>query len=114
MPPKGLKRPRPSCGNGTKVKVAMAERPDPVAPAGRVEASGVVISRRAADRLRAGHVWVYRSDVVEFPENAPRLVSVVDQRGILLGTALYSSVSEIPLRLISTDAIAGEGEWLEL
>src|ERR1700757_2434496 len=80
----------------------------------RIENPAVVISRRAADHLRAGHVWVYRSDVVEFPAGAPRLVSVVDQRGILLGTALYSSVSEIPLRLISTDAIAGEGEWLEL
>jgi 23S rRNA (cytosine1962-C5)-methyltransferase len=80
----------------------------------KIENPAAVISRRAADRLRAGHVWVYRSDVVEFPGDATRLVSVVDQRGILFGTALYSSVSEIPLRLISTGAIAGEGEWLEL
>jgi 23S rRNA (cytosine1962-C5)-methyltransferase len=70
-----------------------------------------VITRRAADRLRAGHVWVYRSDVVEFPDDTPRLVSVVDQRGILLGTALYSSTSEIALRLISTELVAGDAEW---
>ena len=73
-----------------------------------------VISRRAADRLRAGHVWVYRSDVVETPEDAPGLLPVVDQRGILLGTALYSPASEIALRLISTELVADEAAWLDL
>ena len=38
----------------------------------------------------------------------------VDQRGILLGTALYSPASEIALRLVSTELIASEAEWLEL
>jgi len=72
------------------------------------------ISRRAADRVRAGHVWVYRSDIVQVPDNAPHVLPVADQRGILLGTALYSSVSEIALRLVSADAIPGEAEWLDL
>jgi 23S rRNA (cytosine1962-C5)-methyltransferase len=65
------------------------------------------ITRRAADRLRAGHLWVYRSDVeriavegqVEPPPGA--LVSVVDSRGIPLGSALYSASSEIALRMVS-------------
>ena len=89
-------------------------------PAGRIAASTemdqptAVISRRAADRLRAGHVWVYRSDVLEVPGDAPHLLPVVDQRGMLLGTALYSSVSEIALRLVSMELISGEPEWLEL
>lgn len=73
-----------------------------------------VISRRAADRLRAGHVWVYRSDVVGVPDDAPLLLPVVDQRGVLLGMALYSPASEIALRLVSTELIASEAEWLEL
>ncbi|MBV8631210.1 MAG: SAM-dependent methyltransferase, partial [Silvibacterium sp.] len=73
-----------------------------------------VISRRAADRLRAGHVWVYRSDVVSVPDEAPHLLAVTDQRGILLGTALYSAASEIALRLISTELIRNEAEWLDL
>jgi 23S rRNA (cytosine1962-C5)-methyltransferase len=77
------------------------------------ESRAAVVSRRAADRLRAGHVWVYRSDVVEIPDDAPLLLPVVDQRGILLGTALYSPSSEIALRLVSTDLIA-DAEWLEL
>ena len=113
MPSRGLKMPRGS-GDRTKARIAMAERPGPAAPSPRAEDAVAVISRRGADRLRAGHVWVYRSDVLELPAEASPLLPVVDQRGILLGTALYSSVSEIPLRLISTDAIADEAAWLDL
>jgi 23S rRNA (cytosine1962-C5)-methyltransferase len=80
------------------------------------EGDAAVISRRAADRLRAGHVWVYRSDVVSVPAvegdgAAPHLLAVVDQRGALLGTALYSPVSEIVLRLVSTERL-DQGAWL--
>lgn len=80
-------------------------------------AEGAVrVSRRAADRLRAGHVWVYRSDVEAWPEGemAAGLVPVADRRGALLGTALYSPASEIALRLISPELIAVEAEWLRL
>ena len=70
------------------------------------------ISRRAAERLRGGHGWVYRSDVERLAGGAgdaeePQpgaLVSVVDSRGIPLGTALYSSSSEIALRMVSRQA----------
>lgn len=77
---------------------------------------GATISRRAADRLRAGHLWVYASDIeaVEVGEGeAPSLLPVADSRGLLLGTALYSPTSQIALRLVSRAAI-GEAEWLEL
>ena len=86
-------------------------------------APSAVISRRAADRLRAGHVWVYRSDVVEIASvpaessselAVPALLPVTDQRGILLGTALYSPMSEIALRLISDELIVDEAVWLDL
>ncbi len=73
-----------------------------------------VISRRAAARLRAGHVWVYRSDVTALPENPESLLPVHDSRGALLGTALYSPTSEIALRLISGEEIASEADWLEV
>lgn len=73
-----------------------------------------IVSRRAADRLRAGHVWVYRSDVTSAPEDAEGLLQVVDARGALLGTALYSPTSEIALRLISTEEISSEAEWLQI
>ncbi|MBI2688218.1 MAG: class I SAM-dependent rRNA methyltransferase [Acidobacteria bacterium] len=61
------------------------------------------IQRRAADRLAAGHVWVYASDV-DRPENARPgdTVTVLDPRGLPLGTAQFSAASQIALRLFSS------------
>ena len=63
------------------------------------------ISRRAADRVRAGHLWIYRSDIEELPEGlaSGALVPVVDGRRAPLGTALYSTTSQIAARMVSTD-----------
>jgi len=50
---------------------------------------------------------VYRSDIVSADGVPPgALVSVVDQRGQALGTALYSSSSQIATRLISHEPVA--------
>jgi 23S rRNA (cytosine1962-C5)-methyltransferase len=78
--------------------------------------AGARINRRAADRLRAGHLWVYASDIetVELPAgDPPALLPVADSRGLLLGTALYSPTSQIALRLVSREAIS-EAQWLDL
>ncbi|HEX4007750.1 MAG TPA: class I SAM-dependent rRNA methyltransferase [Acidobacteriaceae bacterium] len=87
-------------------------------PPSAVPAGAVQISRRAADRLRAGHVWVYRSDVEVWPaaqESLPAgLLPVADRRGAVLGTALYSPASEIALRLVSPDLLTDESTWLDL
>jgi 23S rRNA (cytosine1962-C5)-methyltransferase len=65
-----------------------------------------VISQRAAARLRHGHVWIYRSDVVENAAEQPgALVSVADARGNLVGTAFYSASSQIALRMISSGPV---------
>jgi 23S rRNA (cytosine1962-C5)-methyltransferase len=78
------------------------------------------VTRRAADRLRAGHLWVYRSDVEklipaagtrEIPAGA--LVTVLDGRGVALGTALFSSASQICLRLVSEEAGLSRAAYLE-
>ncbi len=78
---------------------------------------GAQISRRAADKLRAGHLWVYASDVesIKLPDtaNPPALLPVADSRGLLLGTALYSPSSQIALRLVSREAL-DEPAWLDL
>jgi len=67
-----------------------------------------VVARRAADRLRAGHLWVYGSDVEALIPltgavgvEGGSLVAVMDGRGIPLGTALYSDASQIALRMVS-------------
>jgi 23S rRNA (cytosine1962-C5)-methyltransferase len=66
----------------------------------------VKVSPRGANRLKAGHVWVYRSDIVSADGILPgSLVRVSDQRSKTLGTALYSSSSQIAIRLISHDPV---------
>jgi 23S rRNA (cytosine1962-C5)-methyltransferase len=67
----------------------------------------VVISRRGAERLKNAHVWVYRSDIVSAENVGPgALVSVADERGKFLGTALYSTSSQIAIRMVSSEAVA--------
>jgi len=82
-----------------------ASRPSPVPT--RAAPVGAIVDRRAADHLRSGHLWVYASDVVSvtLPKPEETLLPVADQRGIFLGTALYSPQSQIALRLVSRDAI---------
>ncbi len=63
------------------------------------------VSPRGASRLKAGHVWVYRSDVLSADVPPGSLVAVTDQRGKPLGIALYSSSSQIAIRLISNEAV---------
>lgn len=65
------------------------------------------ISKRGAERLQSGHVWVYRSDVVPVePEIAAgALVRVVDHRKKPLGTAFYSSTSQIAVRMLTSGAL---------
>jgi 23S rRNA (cytosine1962-C5)-methyltransferase len=77
------------------------------------------ITRRAADRLRAGHLWVYRTDLESHQPSADpdpgALVTLTDSRDIPLGTGLYSSASQIAARLISrTPALSREQYLVDL
>src|ERR1700722_5793842 len=66
----------------------------------------VKVSRRGANRLEDGHAWVYRSDIVDANGVAPgALVAVADEHEKPLGSALYSSASQIAIRMISTAAV---------
>jgi 23S rRNA (cytosine1962-C5)-methyltransferase len=66
----------------------------------------VKVSRRGANRLKDGHVWVYRSDIVTTDGVAPgALAGVTDDREKFLGTAFYSSASQIAIRMISQEAV---------
>jgi 23S rRNA (cytosine1962-C5)-methyltransferase len=71
--------------------------------------SVITVNHCGAARLRGGHPWVYRSDLLP-PAEAPAgaLVHVRDQRGRSLGSALYSGASQIAIRLLSNQEIAGE------
>jgi 23S rRNA (cytosine1962-C5)-methyltransferase len=75
----------------------------------------VSISARAATRLRGGHVWVYASDVTnDGAAQSGALVHVVDHRGQLLGSAVYSSSSQIKLRLLTRERLDSEADLMQL
>ena len=67
----------------------------------------ITVTPKGVARLRAGHVWVYRSDVTGadgIPAGA--LVDVQDTRGKVLGSALYSSASQIAVRMLSPRTVS--------
>ncbi|HKN59758.1 MAG TPA: class I SAM-dependent rRNA methyltransferase [Candidatus Acidoferrales bacterium] len=61
----------------------------------------VVISPRGVERLRAGHLWIYRSDVRSAEAEAGAIVRLTDERGRFHGRAFYSDKSQIAIRLIT-------------
>ena len=71
----------------------------------------VMVNRRAAARLERGHPWVFRSDLEGVPDVPPgSVVRVQLARGKPLGTAHYSSTSQIALRMLAErDAVIDEG-----
>jgi 23S rRNA (cytosine1962-C5)-methyltransferase len=88
--------------------------PSQAARAFSSEGPVAIISRRAADRLRAGHVWVYRSDIEHVVEMEAGLLAVADHRGFPLGTALWSPSSQIALRLVTSDPHLTHPAWMAL
>jgi len=63
----------------------------------------VEISSRGVERLRSGHLWVYRSDVRTAPAEAGAIVRISDERGRFHGRAFYSDKSQIAVRLLTHD-----------
>ena len=72
------------------------------------------MSSRGAARLKGGHLWVYRSDLANAAAiPSGYLVHVQDERGRKLGSALYSSSSQIAIRLL-TSAVITESQLVPL
>jgi 23S rRNA (cytosine1962-C5)-methyltransferase len=62
----------------------------------------VRVNRKASERVASGHPWIFSSDVVNLDGAQPgAAVKVADPRGRTLGTAHYSSASQIALRMLS-------------
>jgi 23S rRNA (cytosine1962-C5)-methyltransferase len=61
----------------------------------------VVISARGESRIRSGHPWIYRADVVDVSAEAGEIVSVIGPRQRMLGSALFSDRSQIPIRMLT-------------
>lgn len=68
------------------------------------------VSDKGAARWAHGHPWIYRSDVLDAPDE-PGLAAVHDRRGKFLGTALCSPRSEIRLRLMERTTRWVDADW---
>jgi 23S rRNA (cytosine1962-C5)-methyltransferase len=68
------------------------------------------VTPRGAERWVRGHPWIYRSEVLDGPDD-PGLVSVKDSRGRFIGQALYSPKSEIRLRLLDRSDRPVDAAW---
>jgi 23S rRNA (cytosine1962-C5)-methyltransferase len=74
--------------------------------------TSVSIAARGAKRIRTGHLWVYRSDVINTEEvEGGAIVKVVDQARNFVGQAFYSDRSEIALRFLTTRDDRIDREW---
>lgn len=65
----------------------------------------MVISPRGVERLRSGHLWVYRSDVRTAHAEPGAVVRLTDERGNFQGQAFYSDKSQISIRLLTREDV---------
>jgi 23S rRNA (cytosine1962-C5)-methyltransferase len=61
----------------------------------------VVVSPRGEERIRSGHPWIYRSDIVDAAADPGAVVDVLGPRRRFLGRAFYSDRSQITLRMLT-------------
>lgn len=71
----------------------------------------VRVNKKGADRVRHGHLWIYRSDLIDAPAEGGSIVSVKDERGNFIGQALFSDASQIALRFLTQTQEVIDREW---
>ena len=69
------------------------------------------VSKRGADRVRQGHLWIYQSDLVDVDAEGGSIVTVKDERGNFIGQALFSDRSQIALRFLTQSNELIDREW---
>lgn len=71
----------------------------------------VVISSRGVDRIRSGHLWVYRSDIRTAEAEPGAVVRLTDERRRFQGRAFYSDKSQIAIRVLTRDDMAVDRDF---
>lgn len=72
----------------------------------------VRVNKKGADRVRNGHLWIYKSDIVAAEADGGSIVKVSDERGNSVGQALFSDSSQIALRFLTqTNEIIDRDWW---
>ena len=77
--------------------------------------STVLLKPGEADRVLAGHPWVYHGSVLRLtqPANDGDIVQVKDHRQRLLGVGFYNSKSKINVRILAPDRIEVNQRFFE-
>lgn len=70
-----------------------------------------VVTNRGAARARAGHPWIYRSDLADATGESGDVVRVMDRRGTFLGRAFYNPKSQISLRIATREDVPIDETW---
>ena len=67
----------------------------------------VILKPGEADRIVAGHPWIYHGSVLRLTQPAAdgELVQVKDHRQRFLGTGFYNSKSKINVRVLSPERV---------
>lgn len=81
------------------------------AHAGGTRENTAVLTRRGAARARAGHPWIFRSDVAEAEGESGDVVRVTDRAGRFLGHAFFNTRSEISLRIAEREDRKIDEPW---
>jgi 23S rRNA (cytosine1962-C5)-methyltransferase len=69
----------------------------------------VTISTRGEQRVRSGHPWIYRADVVDVSATSGDIVEVIGPRRRRIGDALFSDRSQISIRMLTVgEAVADQ------
>ncbi len=72
----------------------------------------ITVTKRGADRIRGGHLWIYRSDIVTAEGiKGGSVVIVRDQNRNLVGQALFSDTSQIALRFLTQTEEVIDRDW---
>ncbi|MCL5742933.1 MAG: class I SAM-dependent rRNA methyltransferase, partial [Acidobacteria bacterium] len=74
----------------------------------------IKVNRKAAGRVASGHPWIFSSDVTDRGGAEPgSVVKVIDWKGRALGTAHFSSSSQITLRMLSSEVEEAGREFFD-
>src|SRR5215831_352785 len=75
----------------------------------------VILKPGEADRILAGHPWIYHGSVLRLtaPAADGELVQVKDHRQRLLGVGFYNSKSKINVRLLALDRVELNAAFFE-
>jgi 23S rRNA (cytosine1962-C5)-methyltransferase len=76
----------------------------------------VLLKPGEADRILAGHPWVYHSSILRLTQTPPdgTLVQVKDHRQRLLGVGFYNSKSKINVRMLASERVGVDQTFFEM